>query len=271
VQGNSLHALLAEQIHTTCAMSASESPERKDRYRCWCPLDVHVCAVDDNAILLDLRRDKYFAVPGRAARALAIAVPGWPMPPCSELECRPPPSETEVRRIVQFYLENGVLTANESEGKPASPVCYPPPRDLMPLGFDLDAIRSISWKDSRNFVCAATLAAYRWRTLSLHALVRKVAARKARAIKHTPFDCRLAAELACSYRRLQALVFTGRNRCLLQSLAFANFLSFYGVFPDWIFGVQIRPFAAHCWLQQDHYLLNETPDGVKRFTPIFAV
>jgi hypothetical protein len=232
---------------------------------------VHVCAIDDNAILLDLRRDKYFAVPGRAALALAFAVPGWPMATASELERLPPPSEIEVRRTVQFYLNCGVLTVNESEGKSAKPVHYPPPRDLVPLGFDLDATRSISWHDARNFVYATTLAAYRLRTLSLHAVVRKVAACKGRTINPKPFDDRLAAELSCTYRRLQAFAFTGRNRCLLQSFSFATFLSFYGLFPDWVFGVQTRPFAAHCWLQQDHYLLNETPDGVKRFTPIFAV
>jgi Transglutaminase-like superfamily len=239
-------------------------------YRCWCLRHVHVCAVGDGAILLDLRRDKYFAVPGRPARALAVAVPGWPMPISSELEHPARPSETEVQRIVQFYLNSGVLTENESEGKSAEPIHYPPPRDLVPLGFDLETTRGISWKETSNFLYASTLAAYRWRTLPLHAVVRNVAARKARRMNHEPFDYRLAAQLACTYRRLQAFLFTGRNRCLLQSLSFANFLSCYGLFPDWVFGVQTRPFAAHCWLQQDRYLLNETPEGVKRFTPIFA-
>jgi hypothetical protein len=247
------------------------TPYGKDRYRCWCSLHVHVCAVGDNAILLDLRRDKYFSVTGRAAQALAFAVPGWPMTTSSEPEQLPPLSESEMRRTVRFYLDSGVLTVIESEGKSAKPLHYPPPRDLVPLGFDLDATRNISWGDAMNFLYASTLAAYRWRSSSLYAVVRKVAARKARTINRQPFDYRLAAELACTYRKLQAFAFTGRNRCLLQSLSFANFLSCYGLYPDWVFGVQTRPFAAHCWLQQDHYLLNETPEGVKRFTPIFAV
>lgn len=240
-------------------------------YRCWCLQHLYVCVAGDNVILLDLRRDKYFAVTGRAARALASVVPGWPTTTSSELEQLPVLSETEVRRIVQFYVDSGVLTASESEGKPAIPIQYPPPRDLVPLGFDLDTSRSISCKDIGNVLCGSTLAAYSWRTASLYAIVRQVAARKARAANRTPFDCQAAAELACTYRRLQAFLFTGKNRCLLQSLSFANFLSFYGLFPDWVFGVQTRPFAAHCWLQQDRYLLNETPDGVKLFTPIFAV
>jgi Transglutaminase-like superfamily len=256
---------------TAVQTSPDSAPYGKDHYRCWCPLDVYVCAVGDEATVLDLRRDKYFAVPGRAARALAFAVPGWPTAASSELERLQAPSESEMQRTVQFYLDSGVLTSVRSEGKSAKPIHHPPPRDLVPLGFDLDATRSILWQDARNFFYASTLAAYRVRTLSLQAVVRRVATRKARTISHKPFDYRLAAELACVYRRLQAFVFTGRNRCLLQSLSFANFLSCYGLFPDWVFGVQTRPFAAHCWLQQDHYLLNETPEGVKRFTPIFAV
>jgi Transglutaminase-like superfamily len=256
---------------TSECSGSTPAPNGNDDCRCWCPLDVHVCAVGSEAILLDLRQDKYFSVPARAARALSHTVPGWPTATSSELEHLPPLSESEMRRTVEFYLNSGVLTAIESEGKSAKPIHYPPPRDLVPLGFDLDITRSISWHDARNFLYASTLAAYRWRTLPLHAVVRKVAARKARTIKLEPFDDRLAADLACTYRRLQAFVFTGRNRCLLQALSFANFLSFYGLFPDWVFGVQTRPFAAHCWLQHNHYLLNETPEGVKRFTPIFAV
>jgi hypothetical protein len=256
---------------TGATSSHASEPSGGPRFCCWCMQHVHVCVTGDNVILLDLRRDKYFAVTKRAARALAFAVPGWPTMTSSGLQPLPALSEPEVRRIIRFYVDNAVLTANASEGKSATPVRYPSPRDLAPLGFDLDATRSISWNDARNFLYASTLAAYRWRTLSLEEVVGKVAARKARTANRSPFDHRLAAELACTYRRLQAFVFTGRNRCLLQSLSFANFLSFYGLYPDWVFGVQTRPFAAHCWLQQDHYLLNETPEGVKQFTPIFAV
>jgi hypothetical protein len=269
---DTLHATFDKEDNLVTGASSGHGNAASNggRLYCWCLQHVHVCVAGDNVVLLDLRRDRYFAVTGRAAQALAFAVPGWPPMTSSELEPLPALSEPEVRRIVQFYVDNGVLTATESEGKSAMPVQYPP-RDLVPLGFDLDTTRSIAWQDARNFFYASALAAYRWRTLSLESVVGKVAARKARTIKRSPFDHRLAAELACTYRRLQAFAFTGRNRCLLQSLCFANFLSCYGLFPDWVFGVRTRPFAAHCWLQQDDYLLNETPEGVKPFTPIFAV
>jgi hypothetical protein len=231
---------------------------------------VHVCVVGDSLILLDLRRDKYLSMSALAARALSCAVPGWPVT-TSEIEELPRLSAAQVQQIVQYYIENRVLTAIESEGKSGMPIRYLPARELVPLGFEPDFAHSISSKDVRSFIYAATLAAYRLRTLSLHAIVRKVADRKTRATHRQSFDPQLAAELAFTYRKIQAFAFSGRNRCLLQSLCFANFLACYGLFPNWVFGVQTRPFAAHCWLQQNHYLLNETPDGVKRFTPIFAV
>jgi hypothetical protein len=43
------------------------------------------------------------------------------------------------------------------------------------------------------------------------------------------------------------------------------------VFPRWVFGVQSRPFAAHCWLQLGGVVLNDTVDHVKRYTPIMVV
>ncbi len=241
-----------------------------EQCRCWCRIHVHVCAVGDNAIVLDLRRDRYLAVPRRAMQTLALVVPGWPTTPCCEPEHLPAPSQLEVQRTIQFYVDGGILTTIASEGKSAEPLRYLPPRELVPLGFALEATRRISWNDARCFIYASTLAAYKWRTSSLYAIVRKVMARKARAMHRKPFDCVLAAELACTYRRLQAFAFTGRNRCLLRSLSFANFLACYGLYPDWVFGVQTHPFAAHCWLQQDNFLLSETPEGVKRFTPIFS-
>lgn len=253
------------QLGSAANFSAHENP-----YRCWCHAHVHLCAAGENVILLDLRQDKYLAVPRHAARALAVAVPGWPMP-VTELERWQPPSEQEVRRVVRCYLDAGVLTAIESEGKSAAPIPYMPPRDLVPLGFERDATTALSWKDAMNFIGAATRAAYRLRTTSLLAIAGGMAARKATARRCEAFDSQLAAELACTYRRLQTFAFTGRDRCLLQSLSFANFLSCYGLFPDWVFGVQTRPFAAHCWLQHGHYLLNETPDGVKRFIPIVSI
>ena len=54
--------------------------------------------------------------------------------------------------------------------------------------------------------------------------------------------------------------------CLLDSVALYLFLRDSRV--ELVFGVSIEPFAAHCWLERDNFLLNDELDHVRHFTPI---
>lgn len=60
-------------------------------------------------------------------------------------------------------------------------------------------------------------------------------------------------------------------RCLFDSLALITFLADRGSVADWIFGVQLRPFGAHCWITRDDTLLNESAEYAQQFTPIMCV
>jgi hypothetical protein len=84
------------------------------------------------------------------------------------------------------------------------------------------------------------------------------------------FDPMRAAPLCSVYSRLRVIA-TGPGQCLFDSLALKRFLAKYGLFPEWIFGVHLNPFAAHCWLQHGDTLVHDSLDFVRRFTPIMAV
>jgi hypothetical protein len=58
--------------------------------------------------------------------------------------------------------------------------------------------------------------------------------------------------------------------CRFDSLALIEFLFGHGCLPQWVFGVKCEPFAAHCWVQDDNYVLNDSVEYVQRFTPIMA-
>jgi hypothetical protein len=62
-----------------------------------------------------------------------------------------------------------------------------------------------------------------------------------------------------------------KHVCLYDSLALVEFLAHYRLFPQWVFGVMAEPFAAHCWVQQDDRVLNDSVDYVRGFTPIMVV
>lgn len=61
------------------------------------------------------------------------------------------------------------------------------------------------------------------------------------------------------------------DRCLLKTVAMAIYLRRHGMQPTMVLGVTLNPFRAHCWLQSDAVLLNETPEVVRNFTPILVV
>lgn len=61
------------------------------------------------------------------------------------------------------------------------------------------------------------------------------------------------------------------NRCLSRSMAMASCLFRAGFAVQLVMGVRLRPFAAHCWVQDGGSLLNDTPEEVATFTPVFVL
>jgi hypothetical protein len=59
--------------------------------------------------------------------------------------------------------------------------------------------------------------------------------------------------------------------CLFDSLALVNFLAPYGAFPQWVYGVRLNPFAAHCWVQDSGVVLNDVVENVREYTPLMVV
>lgn len=58
--------------------------------------------------------------------------------------------------------------------------------------------------------------------------------------------------------------------CLTRSAMLAAFLRRSGLRADWVFGVRLWPFAAHCWVQQDAVCLNDDVERLIAFTPILV-
>jgi hypothetical protein len=54
-------------------------------------------------------------------------------------------------------------------------------------------------------------------------------------------------------------------------LALLEFLARYEVLPRWVFGVRARPFVAHCWVQYEDIVFNDTVEHVASYTPIMVV
>jgi hypothetical protein len=78
-------------------------------------------------------------------------------------------------------------------------------------------------------------------------------------------------ELVRIFSYLRPFVFTASKQCLLNSLTLLEFLAKYDLHPRWVFGVQISPFLAHCWVQDGSWVLNGSAQFTGDFKPIMTV
>lgn len=63
----------------------------------------------------------------------------------------------------------------------------------------------------------------------------------------------------------------GRSNCLTDSLALLDFLGPLGRDARLVFGVNLTPWAAHCWVQLDDWVLNDATHRVAALSPILAI
>ena len=231
------------------------------------PVDVYLCRHDGYVVLMDLARDRYLALESYDAQQLCGRVRGWDIlmgsPPA-------PPVQSSSDQTLQMMLDVGLLAPSSAAGKSARPIHLCSPTDSM-IDEDSDFRPEIRSTEVCRFLTAVTSAAMRLKFLSIHHVVHSVQRRRrAQNRSATLLDLELAHDLVGVFGRLSPFVFTARDACLFNSLALLNFLASYGLFPTWVFGVRTGPFAAHCWLQAEAHVLNDTLENICGYTPIMA-
>lgn len=207
------------------------------------------CIASDKIFLLDLRQDRYFLVPGTSAdpmfawlhRGYACAAPG----------------------PVLALLVNARI---KSEGDP-EPTNALKERVSIPPSLTVPASPVSASAPHPARIAAVVMST--WLKLRLTPLHAILATRASRLPAAPPSDGDVITSGAAEYERLRSYTPVARN-CLLDSLALDSWLSRRGLSSTLVFGVAAGPFAAHCWLQTPHAILNDSFDHVSRFTPIFT-
>lgn len=230
------------------------------------PGHVFVCVDGEYVVLLDLRNDRYWALEAAKTQALAHRVRGWPARPSDHEEHSASRSNPGTMRLL---VEKGLLCDARDSSKDATPVRVDPPRSEL---MNDAGVAQPGARGAMSFLLAAAVAAAEIRCKPFEQVINHARRRKqGRGESAAMLDVAQAAQLVCSFERLRPLLFSARGACLFNSLVLLEFLARHDLFPQWVFGVQARPFAAHCWVQQDGILFNDTIDHVRRYTPIMAI
>lgn len=231
----------------------------------------HLCRCDGQLILLDLARERYMAlnVDEDEAAALAPFVQGWPV---SSRSISDSSATGECgQRLLASLLERGLLTKDPASGKHATPPPFAKATRALVLATDRMYCH-IRTSHVLAFLGAAVAAKVMLRLIPLRHIVDYVGWRKRRNVARRPvWRATRVDELVGIFFRLRPFAFSGRDACLLRSLALVEFLGRHGVYPDWVFAVQSVPFGAHSWVQYQGVALNDYMRRIREFTPILVV
>jgi hypothetical protein len=230
---------------------------------------VFVCRDREFIVVLDLKRDRYFSLDAARTTALSPFLPGWPALAAGEKGGVAVTTEEAAAPLVS----RGWLLEAPAVGKEATPVR--PSLAEAELTSDIEAAVAPARLGLRTlvaFVTASLFAKFALRFWRFERVIRRVSRRrKGHATEAHSLDIEQARCLVATFMRLRVFLFSSRDKCLYDSFALLEFLARYGLFPGWVFGVRALPFAAHCWVQYDDIVFNDTVEHVRGYTPIMVV
>ncbi|KCZ48654.1 hypothetical protein HY17_16255 [Hyphomonas sp. CY54-11-8] len=168
-----------------------------------------------------------------------------------------------------FLVKKGILQATFTGSDRIDLFQWPAPDRSL---FDLD---QVEWRFRAHRV-PAMLGSMRAASAACHSGAFQDQITRARGWKSKSKSVSLdtsdvVADLAREFHTFAPFVFSTRDACRYTSLALLHYLSAAGLCADWVFGVRLSPFSAHCWLEFNGLLLTDETLTVREFTPIMAV
>jgi hypothetical protein len=220
------------------------------------------CDVDQGAVVLNLRTEKYIAVPPPARDVLDSISRN------ASLDARDDESASEVMNAL---LSAGFITTTREEG--ALPrLAHLRPSESLFETLHGTAAPPLKWTDVTAFLAAYLSATHKLKRRPLDQVLRSLYQRKsALAATAGTREHAYLRQLVNTFRWLRLWTYTGTDRCLLDSLVLSEFLCRFDVVPTLVLGVQSKPFGAHAWVQSQDTILNDTIEKVSRYVPILAL
>lgn len=210
---------------------------------------VYAAACGPDLVLLDARRDRYFCLPDAAQGLRGDLAAGG-------LHGLDPDLGAELAAV-------GLARSGDTVGRDRL-VFTPPERDLA-----LSACASVRGGEGLDFAAAlGALAGTYWRQpfqrVLLHAAHRRLALVAASPDNPVLLRRALAFRALLPWSPIQ-------GACLMQAALLLTHLARAGITADWMFGVRVWPFSAHCWVQAGDLVLNDTVERVAPYAPILKV
>jgi hypothetical protein len=270
--------------------------------------DVYARASDGGAVFLNLASDQYLGIDPDQSRALALVVEDWPFAGNGESVESVHSSTGDADAFARTLCDQGLLTAalhapstdtsiDALRSEPHRPSAGPCSETLRPeshrpragpgrkalrqipvVEFELIPWENMGWRHIRlghvlRFLQSLLTAIVLLRTRRFIDVVNRARRRKERHDSHgnSMFDPATGRALLSAFFHIRAFLYAPKARCLLDSLTLIEFLAHYDQYPDWVIGVQIKPFGSHSWVQHGQSVLNGTPTYVRSYDSIVVI
>jgi len=210
--------------------------------------DLFFCVSNQQVTLLDLRKDRYFALPPGLDVAFQRLV--------SQLN-----TDADAPAISQL-IDKQILVETTVDGFIAPAPQIPSPSRSFVDGFQ---------PPTRPWLIAEALfwqwhTALRLRKSNLHAVISNLSSKIGLInMLSEPTENMLSSFL------ISRRVMPTQEQCLRWSIAMTSFLLRHGVYANLVIGVATNPFRAHAWVQRGETILSDRLDTVLRYTPILVV
>lgn len=222
------------------------------------------CRVGDNLILLDTKKDNYVFLsyndlePILPFLSTTLFIEKYSNE-LSDLYADNHPTISEL-------LHAKILTEDFRHGKILSAPDVLPP-DTFFEQLETESWPEISWHHPLMIFTIGVYTALRLRLISLSRILKKISNTSNKF--PTQEESNKSLHLARIYHQLRPILPKSRV-CLYDTLTFYYFCRFYGSSPTIVFGIAGDPFDAHCWAQSGNVILNDVPQNILNFSPIFS-
>jgi hypothetical protein len=221
------------------------------------------------AVLLDLKRNRYFGIGYREARSLSTLATNWSAASMTSGHSLEPMQPEEAVRLAEALIKAGFLTAVAPSEPGPSIAALESNATLTSVGHEVSTAVRLHLHHIVAFLRACMWAKRAVDSRLLYSIACEVAATKAAAPQ--TIDLERTIELVCVFRRLRPYAFAAKDQCLFHALALLKFLAHYNICPTWVIAVRPKPWAAHSWLQLGSFVLDCNPEEICEYTPILAI
>ena len=239
-----------------CTVFLLQEPTAMQQSSCYLSNHAFFCYADNHYVFLDLENDEYTCLGREQSK---------------EFESMLRDGLDENSTIVQTLLDKGLFVTDEMNGKQPVPQTVDSVSSSILTGASGKERPSIRPIHVMRFLAASGLASWNLRFQSIEHTVRRVEQRK--AARRDAGGSSSNADIIELFRIFQALrpYYPRPYLCLFDSLALVHFLAPFGVYPEWVYGVKLEPWGAHCWVQSDDLVVNDIVDNVNGYTPIMSI